>query len=45
MFQSVNARGVPLAKMDIVKSLLVYYSNRYLAGKLDEYQRRIKEIS
>lgn len=36
MFQSVNDRGVPLAKMDIVKSLLVYYSNRYLGGELDE---------
>lgn len=36
MFQSVNDRGVPLAKMDIVKSLLVYYSNRYLDGELDE---------
>ena len=36
MFQSVNDRGVPLAKMDIVKSLLVYYSNRYLGGSLDE---------
>lgn len=36
MFQSVNDRGVPLAKMDIVKSLLVYYSNRYLGGALDE---------
>lgn len=35
MFQSVNDRGVPLSKMDIVKSLLVYYSNRYLAGELD----------
>lgn len=35
MFQSVNDRGVPLAKMDIVKSLLVYYSNRYLNGALD----------
>ncbi|MCX4176797.1 MULTISPECIES: DUF262 domain-containing protein [Paraburkholderia] len=37
MFQSVNDRGVPLAKMDIVKSLLVYYSNRYLDGELDEF--------
>ena len=37
MFQSVNDRGVPLAKMDIVKSLLVYYSNRYLNGGLDEF--------
>jgi len=36
MFQSVNDRGVPLAKMDIVKSLLVYYSNRYLDGQLDK---------
>ena len=36
MFQAVNDRGVPLAKMDIVKSLLVYYSNRYLGGDLDE---------
>ncbi|MDN8001393.1 DUF262 domain-containing HNH endonuclease family protein [Burkholderia multivorans] len=35
MFQTVNDRGVPLAKMDIVKSLLVYYSNRYLGGELD----------
>lgn len=37
MFQSVNDRGVPLAKMDIVKSLLVYYSNRYLDGVLDDF--------
>ena len=37
MFQSVNDRGVPLAKMDIVKSLLVYYSNRYLEGALDTF--------
>jgi len=36
MFQSVNDRGVPLAKMDIVKSLLISYSNRYLNGALDE---------
>lgn len=35
MFQSVNDRGVPLAKMDIAKSLLIYYSNRFLAGELD----------
>lgn len=35
MFQSVNDRGVPLARMDIVKSLLVYYSNRYLDATLD----------
>jgi hypothetical protein len=35
MFQSVNDRGVPLAKMDIAKSLLIYYSNRFLNGQLD----------
>jgi len=35
MFQSVNDRGVPLAKMDIAKSLLIYYSNRFLGGDLD----------
>lgn len=37
MFQTVNDRGVPLSKMDIVKSLLVYYSNRYLGGALDTH--------
>lgn len=37
MFQSVNDRGVPLARMDIVKSLLVYYSNRYLDARLDAH--------
>lgn len=41
MFQSVNDRGVPLAKMDIVKSLLVYYSNRYLDGVLDDFVSRL----
>lgn len=37
MFQSVNDRGVPLSKMDIAKSLLIYYSNRFLNGELDEF--------
>jgi hypothetical protein len=37
MFQSVNDRGVPLAKMDIVKSLLISYSNIYLEGQLDTW--------
>ena len=37
MFQSVNDRGVQLGKMDIAKSLLVYYSNRYLQGELDAH--------
>ena len=36
MFQSVNDRGVALAKMDLVKSLLIYYSNRYLDAALDD---------
>ena len=37
MFQSLNDRGVQLTKLDIVKSLLVYYSNRYLNGELDDF--------
>lgn len=37
MFQTVNDRGLPLSTMDKVKALLVYYSNRYLKGELDEY--------
>jgi hypothetical protein len=37
MFQSVNDRGVPLSKMDITKSLLIYYSNRFLNGELDHF--------
>jgi hypothetical protein len=37
MFQSVNDRGVPLSKMDIAKSLLIYNSNRFLNGKLDQF--------
>ena len=36
MFQCVNDRGMPLAKMDIVKSLLIYYSSRFLGSKLDD---------
>lgn len=37
MFQSVNDRGVPLSRMDIAKSLLIYYSNRFLDGELDRF--------
>ena len=37
MFQSVNDRGVPLSRMDIAKSLLIYYSNRFLNGELDHF--------
>lgn len=35
-FQSVNDRGVPLNLLDKLKSLLIYYSNRYCKGDLDE---------
>lgn len=35
-FQSVNDRGVPLNLLDKLKSLLIYYSNRYCKGVLDE---------
>jgi len=37
MFQSVNDRGVPLSNMDKAKSLLIYYSNRFLDGALDAF--------
>ena len=36
IFQTVNDRGVQLSKMDKVKSLLFFYSNRYLDGELDD---------
>lgn len=35
-FQSVNDRGVPLNLLDKLKSLLIYYSNHYCKGDLDE---------
>lgn len=35
MFQSVNDRGVRLSRMDIAKSLLIYYSNNFLDAELD----------
>ena len=35
VFQTVNDRGLPLSYMEKAKALLVYYSNRYLDGKLD----------
>ena len=37
MFQTVNDRGLPLTAMDKAKALLVYYSNRHLAGALDHH--------
>ncbi len=35
IFQTVNDRGKPLSNMEKAKSLLIYFSNRYLAKKLD----------
>ena len=35
IFQTVNDRGKPLSNMEKAKSLLVYFSNRYLSKKLD----------
>jgi len=37
MFQTVNDRGKPLSNVEKAKSLLVYYSNRFLKGELDDY--------
>jgi uncharacterized protein with ParB-like and HNH nuclease domain len=36
MFQTVNDRGKLLTNMEKAKSLLIYYSNRFLDGALDE---------
>lgn len=35
IFQTVNDRGKPLTNMEKTKSLLVYFSNRYLGAALD----------
>lgn len=35
IFQTVNDRGKLLSNMEKVKSLLIYFSNRYLSGKID----------
>jgi uncharacterized protein with ParB-like and HNH nuclease domain len=37
IFQTVNDRGKPLSNIDKAKSLLIYYSNRFLSGKLDDF--------
>lgn len=37
IFQTVNDRGKPLSNMDKAKSLLIYYSNRFLNGKFDDF--------
>ena len=36
IFQTVNDRGKILSKMEKTKSLLIYFSNRYLSGELDQ---------
>lgn len=36
IFQTVNDRGKLLSKMDKMKSLLFYFSNKYLDGKYDD---------
>lgn len=41
IFQTVNDRGKPLSNMEKAKSLLIYFSNRYVDKKLDD---RINEI-
>ena len=35
IFQTVNDRGKELSRMDKIKSLLFYYSNKFLKGKYD----------
>ena len=56
IFQTVNDRGKPLSNIDKAKSLLIYYSSRFLNGKYDDiinqsfgkmyhYYNEIKEIS
>lgn len=35
IFQTINDRGLSLSAMDKAKAMLVYYSNRYLNGVLD----------
>jgi hypothetical protein len=36
IFQTVNDRGKLLSNMEKAKSLLIYFSNRYLRGKIDQ---------
>lgn len=56
IFLTVNDRGKKLTNLEKVKSLLIYYSNKYLNGSLDDtlnnafgdifkYYSRIKEIA
>jgi uncharacterized protein with ParB-like and HNH nuclease domain len=36
IFQTVNDRGKVLSNMEKIKSLLIYYSNRFLNGSMDD---------
>lgn len=36
IFQTVNDRGKPLSNMEKIKSLLIYFSNKYLDKKYDD---------
>jgi hypothetical protein len=36
IFQTVNDRGKLLSNMEKAKSLLIYFSNRYLSGRIDQ---------
>jgi len=56
IFQTVNDRGKELSRLDKIKSLLFYFSNKYLGEKLDdvindtfgdifEYYDDIKQVS
>lgn len=36
IFQTVDDRGKALSNMEKAKSLLIYYSNRFLEGRLDD---------
>lgn len=37
IFQTVNDRGKPLTNMEKTKSLLIYYSSKFLSGSLDDW--------
>lgn len=45
IFQSVNDRGVTLSNVDKLKSLLIYYSNRYLKEENSEIGRLDDDIN
>ncbi|NLB30309.1 MAG: DUF262 domain-containing protein, partial [Alcaligenaceae bacterium] len=37
MYQMLNYRGTPIAKIDIAKSLLIFYSSHYLDRELNQF--------